>query len=558
MVSIAVSKKWLVERTKCGEQALLEALPQIKASVENVEGDVITLEITGDRPDLLCRQGIARAINGLRGSEAGAPKLDVKPTTNEVVVDDSVLSVRPVIVCALARGLSLDDEDIAELMQVQEKLTLTHGRRRRKVAIGIHDASRIAFPLKYAAYSGSEISFTPLGCEHQMNLDEILREHPKGKEYAWTLSGFNRFPVITDANDAVISFPPIINGTMTTVTDATRDLFLDVTGTDFEACNAALNILCQNYADDGARIEGVTVRTRGAKLACPDSRPEKMILDAAECNKALGLELTKSEIANCLRKQRIDAEEAENARKNARENSIVAFIPRYRADFLHQADLIEEVALGYGYNAFASLKPRVFTRGAVSELTELGDKARDALAGAGFVEFAGFILTSEAKVERAELFAQEKIEKSEKIIRIRNPVSEDYSALRASLLPGILEALAENTHRSYPQRLFEVGEVVARDASSDSRTRTELKACAVSAHAEASFSEAATALSILAKALDREIFFERAASRQFIEGRCARAVSGNNEIGLVGELHPRVLSNYGIQVPAAGFEITLK
>ncbi|MEM0475798.1 MAG: phenylalanine--tRNA ligase subunit beta [Candidatus Norongarragalinales archaeon] len=543
MVSLKVSLSYLKERTRWNEAAILEALPQVKASVESVDGDEVTVEVTGDRPDLLCRQGIARAINGLRASELGAPKMEVKPTRNEVFVDESVLKVRPVIVCALARGLSLRDADVAELMQVQEKLTLTHGRRRRKVAIGIHDARPIKFPLRYAAYAGREISFVPLGCEREMNLDEILREHPKGKEYAWTLQGFSQYPVITDANGAVISFPPIINGTLTTVTDATTDLFLDVTGTDFDACNVALNILCQNYADDGARIESVTVHSKGVKLVCPETRPEKMVLNAKECNKALGLTLTKQEIVNCLRKQRIDAQDAKG-------NDVIAFIPRYRADFLHEVDLIEEVALGFGYNAFTPLKPRVFTRGAVSALTELSDRARDALAGAGFVEFAGFILTSEAKTLRAE--------SPEKVIKIKNPVSDEYNALRSSLLPGILEVLSENTHRTYPQRLFEVGETIERDAASDARTRTTLKACAVSAHAEASFSEAVTTITILAKALERDFFLERTATRQFIEGRCARIMAGNKEIGVVGEVHPKVLSNYGVQVPAAGFEMILE
>jgi phenylalanyl-tRNA synthetase beta chain len=550
LVSLKVSLKYLKERTRWNEAAILEALPQVKAGVESVEGDDIAVEVTGDRPDLLCRQGIARAINGFRGRETGAPKLEVAPTKNEVFVDESVLGVRPVIVCALARGLALRDEDVAELMQVQEKLTLTHGRRRRKVAIGIHDAAPIKFPLKYAAYAGRGLSFVPLGCEREMNLDEILREHAKGKEYAWTLAGFSRFPVITDANGAVLSFPPIINGTLTTVTDATTDLFLDVTGTDFDACNVALNILCQNYFDDGARIESVTVHSKGAKLVCPDARPEKLVLDSRDCNRALGLELAKSEIVNCLAKQRIDAEEGKSGGRD-----VVAFIPRYRADFLHEADLIEEVALGYGYNAFAPLKPRIYTRGAVSELTELSDKARDALSGAGFVEFAGFVLTSEGKAARAE--------SPESVIKIRNPVSEDYGALRASLLPGVLEVLSENTHRAYPQRLFEVGETVARDAWSDARSRTVLKAAALAAHADAEFSETVTALSVLFKALGKEFFLERAsggAARQFIEGRAARVVatSDGDEIGFVGELHPRVLENYGVRVPVAGFEIVLK
>jgi phenylalanyl-tRNA synthetase beta chain len=275
-----------------------------------------------------------------------------------------------------------------------------------------------------------------------------------------------------------------------------------------------------------------------------------MLLDAKRCNETLGLELAKSEVVNCLRKQRIDAEEGKSGGRD-----VIALIPRYRADFLHEVDLIEEVALGYGYNAFTPLKPRVFTRGAVNALTEQSDRARDALAGTGFVEFAGFVLTSEAKAARAE--------SAERVIKIRNPVSDEYNALRASLLPGILEVLGENTHRTYPQRLFEVGETVERDAAADARTRTALKACAASAHADASFSEIATALSVLGKALDLNFFLEktkasdRAAVKQFIEGRAARVLVGGKEVGVVGELHPRVLASYGLLVPASAFEVTL-
>jgi len=547
LVSINVSKKWLLKHTRCSEQKLFEVLPQVKASVDAVEGDVISLEITGDRPDLLSRTGIARAINGFTRARLGAPKLAVHPTRAVIRVEKSVFGVRPIIVGALATGLRFSSEDIAELMQLQEKLTLTHGRRRKRVAIGIHDAAPIAFPLVYKAVLPKEIEFVPLGEERKMDLEQILRDTPKGWEYAFTLKGCDRYPIILDARGNVVSFPPIINGKLTAVTEETKSLFLDVTGTDFEACNVALNVLCQHFNDEGAKIHSVTViDALGKKIVCPETRPEKMVLNAEYCNKTLGLALKPTQIVECLRKQRFNA--------RSKGVHVEVEIPRYRADVLHQIDLVEEVALGYGYNAFQPAKPSVFTKGGFSMESELVEKIRDALSGAGFLEVSCYVLTNEEKARRA---------KSEReITRIKNPVSEEYSALRSTLLPGLLETLGKNTRHSYPQKFFEVGEIVAKDAKTETRTRTDLHASAITAHSETGLSEAASVLAILARAIGRDIVLEKASHPQFIEGRCAAVFLGGEargeRLGFVGEIAPEVLENFGIQMPAAGFEITIK
>ncbi len=455
--------------------------------------------------------------------------------------------MRPIVIGALATGLQLSGEDVAELMQLQEKLTLTHGRRRRKVAIGIHDAAPIAFPLTYKAVMPKEIEFVPLGEDRKMDLEQILHDTPKGWEYAFTLEGSNRYPIILDARGNVVSFPPIINGRLTAVTEETTSLFLDVTGTDFEACNVALNVLCHHFSDEGAKIHSISViDPLGKKTVCPDTRPEKMLLSVKQCNRTLGLALKPAQVVDCLRRQRLNAR-----RKGA---LVEVEIPSYRADVLHPIDLIEEVALGYGYYAFKPAKPRVFTKGGFSMDSELTEKIRGALTGAGFLEVSSYVLTNEEKARRA---------KSEReIVRIKNPVSEEYSALRSTLLPGLLETVGKNTRHAYPQKFFEVGEVVTKDEKTETRTRTDLHASVITAHSETGLSEAASVLAVLARAVGRDIVLEKANHPQFVEGRCAAIFLGDSakgeRLGFVGELAPEVLEKFGIEMPAAGFEFAIK
>jgi len=128
-----------------------------------------------------------------------------------------------------------------------------------KVAIGVHDLSAIEPPITYKAVAPKDISFVPLDMDVSLDLGMILRKHPKGKDYAWCLEGKDRYPVFVDARGDVLSFPPIINGQLTRLTERSRDLFIEMTGTDQKAVTQALTIICSALADRGGRIESVNV-----------------------------------------------------------------------------------------------------------------------------------------------------------------------------------------------------------------------------------------------------------------------------------------------------------
>ncbi|MCX6767529.1 MAG: phenylalanine--tRNA ligase subunit beta [Candidatus Micrarchaeota archaeon] len=537
MVSVSFNRS-AFERlvgSELSQAQLKELLPRAKCGVDDVNEREVLCEVTGDRPDLLCTEGAARAVKGILGKEKGLPKLVVSPAKTFVKVHENVAAVRPFIFCAYIDGVKITGDEIAELMQVQEKLHLTHGRRRRKVAIGIHDAAKVSAPFSYKAVKGNEMAFIPLGKEEEMTFKDVLEKHEKGRDYAFVFEGVDKYPAVLDAKDRVVSFPPIINAAMTTVTESTKAFFLEITGTDFEACNAAANIICQNYSDKGAKITAVEIRYPDKKVVSPASEPEVMTIGVGEANKLLGTSLKAGEMAEALKKQRLGA--------RVEGDFVACEIPRYRTDFLHPVDLVEEIALGIGYNELGIKEPTVFTKGSRTELSVETDSLRDAMAAAGYAEAATNVLCGEEALKA----------RAGKPIRVKNPVSSEYSFVRNSIVPVLLAVLSKNTRHPYPQKLFEVGEVVERREGSETGTVTKINLCALSAHKDAGLSEIASVLAGVLKGAE----LKKLPSDQFIPGRCAQVVVGKKVVGVVGELHPEILEAFGIEMPVAAFEVTV-
>ena len=279
----------------------------------NKEEQKIKVEYNPNRPDFSSPEGIARALKGYYEVELGVPSYDINSGEIEMNVDSSVNKVRPYIVCGVIRDINLDEDEVATLMNIQEHLHWAVGRDRKKVAIGVHDLDKINPPYRYLAVKPDSISFIPLhGDGYSMNLEEILLLHEKGIEYAHILEGKEVYPVLLDSKDEVISFPPIINGIITTVTDDTKNLFLDLTGTDFKAINLALNILSTMLADTGAKIENVKVNYQGdmGQIITPNLDPKKWEIEIAYINDYVGLNLSANEMIKCFKKVRMDAKKS--------------------------------------------------------------------------------------------------------------------------------------------------------------------------------------------------------------------------------------------------------
>ncbi|MBD3262102.1 MAG: phenylalanine--tRNA ligase subunit beta [Candidatus Altiarchaeales archaeon] len=237
-------------------------IPMMGVDLGSVDEQSINVEVFPNRPDMLSIEGFARALKGYLNIEAREVKYETISGDLKVFVEAGVKRVRPSISCAAAKNIDLTEQSLISLMQVQEKLHTTHGRNRRKVAIGVHDLDKIKPPLTYKVASPEDASFTPLEGNKPQNLKQILRSHPKGTEYSDILSGFEKYPLIVDCEENVLSFPPIINGEKSKVASETRNLFIESTGLNQKAVNQAVNIIATSLSDRGAVIEEVEIEEK--------------------------------------------------------------------------------------------------------------------------------------------------------------------------------------------------------------------------------------------------------------------------------------------------------
>src|SRR5438309_3280887 len=356
------------------------------AGPEGVQGDVMTFDIFPNRPDLYSVEGIARGLRGFLGLEVGLPSYRVEPSGIEFVVDPSVADVRPYAVGGVVRGIELDDALLRSLVDLQEKLHVTVGRRRRKVAIGIHDLDKVTPPFTYKAVLPYSIHFTPLGRAEEMDLLEILIKHDAGREYAHLVASKPVFPIILDTHGAVLSFPPVINGILTQLTPDTRNLFIDVTGTDLEAVSGCLAILATALAERGGRIETVRTTYSDRVLETPDLTPRDHLLHVDRANAVLGLSLKPGEAVDFLRRMRHDA--------RANGDAISVLSPAYRLDILHEVDLVEDLAIASGYDRYPRGLPHRQTIGESLEANDFAETLRVLLVGYGYQEVMSLTVAS--------------------------------------------------------------------------------------------------------------------------------------------------------------------
>ncbi len=521
-------------------------LPWLGVDLEETGPDYVKIEFNPNRIDFSSHAGVARAFQGLMGWKTGLPQYCVQ--SGEIVLDISptVAEVRPYVLAATVRNVELGHKFIGELMEMQEDLHWGIGRDRKKIAIGVHNLEKVKPPFFYTTGKPDDVWFVPLGKTKEMSLREILEKHEKGVAYRHAIDWAPRYPLILDSENSVLSFPPIINGELTRVDEQTRNLFIEVTGTDQNAIAKGLNVLVTALADMGGTIETVQVKYKDRNVPSPNLEPQQMKLRRDYACKLLGLNLSEEKVRQCLRKCRLDAKKLE---KGVLEVSI----PAYRIDIMHEVDLVEEVAIGYGYFRLKPTKPSTVATGEQQRASKLANLARLAMIGLGFTETLNFILTNE------EVHYKKMRKKPRHMIRLANPVSREYSIIRENLLPSLIRNLADNKHESYPQKLFEVSDVINTQEITETRCERRLHLAAVSAYMNANFTEVKSQVEALLVNLGLANWkIKETKHPSFFEGRTAAIYIGKRRIGILGEIHPQILKNFQLENPASAFEIDME
>jgi phenylalanyl-tRNA synthetase beta chain len=505
--------------------------------------EVIRMELVPARPDMFDVGGLSRALRGYLGMEKGLPRYDVTPSGMSVKVLPPAKSIRPYIACAVVRGMKLDVEMIKTVMKMQENLHWALGRDRRKASIGVYNLSVLKPDFEYTALGKRELQFVPLGGMpgegmEPATLSDILDRHPKGRAYKHLLNGFDSYPILRDSAGQVLSMPPIINSEETKADAETTDFFIDVTGHDRRSIQRTLNVLVCSLAELGGRIETVVVRDGKQEELTPDLAPTVSKLNPEHASRLIGIDLSMDTCLELLRRMRFGAE--------ATDGEINVYVPAYRTDIMHEYDLIEDVAIAFGYGNIEPVLVPTMTVGVESPLETLSGKYRKAMTGMGFLEVVTTLLSNPDRNYRML-----RREDDGTATLIENPSTIEHTMLRTHLISGLLEIFKRNRTHRMPQKIFEIGDATLLDRKGETGTADRRILGAAVMDPKTGFAEIKSCAQSVLREMGGELTLEAKNDPTFIPGRCAAITAEGEELGLLGEIHPEVLEAFEIVQPVS-------
>ena len=523
---------------KVTKKQISDSLPFLGLDIESENKDLVRIEYSPNRPDYSTDFGIALGLQGLLGIKIGAIKLKIiKSNKYPISVKSGVSKIRPFVTGIIAKGGKIDDKIIKQLMTMQEDLHFGIGRKRKKSSIGIHDLEKISFPLVFTT-TNRHHKFTPLNSNKDLSISEILTNTDVGKNYGHILGNSSQVPLILDANQQTVSFPPIINAAVTTVTTKTKNLFVEVTGLNKDDVEDMLSVVATILQSAGFTLESVKVS--GAKNSSPKFESKKMTVNSSLINQTLGLNLTISKIISSLKKSRLDA--------SSKETNIICTVPAYRFDIFGSMDLVEEVALGYGIQNLEPILSPSQTIGQTNTVSLQLKTLDQTMIGLGYLEALNSSLTSK------RVLYDMTNRNTSKMISVLDSKSLEHTILRDTILPGLLENLSKNIHESYPQKMFETGTIFSIGDSISEKVSFS----SISAHKNANFTEIKSILqSALKIGFGINIETKTTTHPTFEDGHCATVILNGTSIGVIGKINSKIIENYKIRVPVVGFEISL-
>ncbi|AWU76385.1 uncharacterized protein C5L36_0C03250 [Pichia kudriavzevii] len=532
----------------------------------------LKIEIGANRYDMLCIEGIAQALNQYLG-RSPIPNYTLSPEKPQtsLTIKESTSQIRPYAASAILRGITFTQRSYDSFIALQDKLHANLCRGRTLVAMGTHDLDTIQGPFTYEALPPKDIKFTPLNQTKEMNGEELMQFYKNDKnlgKYLPIIEGSPVYPVILDANRNVCSLPPIINSDLSKITLDTKNVFLDVTGTDRTKVEIVVNTLVamfSRYCETPFTIEPVEIISEhnNETRICPNLEMRELQVEAEYINSVLALELSRKEICDYLLKMSLFA-----TPNSENEKLIDVKIPITRSDVLHACDVMEDCAIAYGYDNLVKTYPKTEATTAYPlPVNKVGDILRTASAQAGWLEVLPLTLCSHDENYKFLLDDDDSL-----AVKLENPKTVEYQIVRTSLVPGILKTIKENKNHALPIKVFESGDIVYKVPESERGAVNQRNWCAAYAGKNSGFENIQGLLTKIMQTMrvpwlekdngKRGFWTEGSDEKKmFFPGRGAvilyRAKDDEKavKVGHLGVLHPQVLSHFEIPFALSIVEI---
>ncbi|KAJ2726524.1 phenylalanine--tRNA ligase subunit beta [Coemansia sp. Benny D115] len=554
----------------------------------------LKIDIPANRYDLVCYEGITRALNIYLGRES-TPNYRVVPGAKlqRITVLEDCARIRPYVVGAILRNVTLTEKRYKSFIDLQDKLHSNLCRMRKLVSIGTHDLDTVEGPFTYEARKPEDIKFVPLDQTEQMDGHRVI-EFYQSKDHIKKFLDIIRdspvFPVVYDSKKTVMSLPPLINGDHSKITLDTKNIFIEITATDLTKANVALNIILTMfsvYCAEPFTVEPLeVVYPDGTTYQYPQFEEQLVKTNTKYLNSIIGIDIERSDIVSLLKKMSLEVVDEEkpahgvtkllqsmslgNRASEDQEGEITVKLPPTRPDILHACDVAEDLAVAYGYNKIPCLQKNEVTVGQRLPLNKLSDLVRKEMAMAGWNEALTFSLCSHD--ENYKLLRR--VDDGTEAVVLENPKTREYQVCRTTMLPGLLKSLRENKKYPIPFKIFEVSDVVVKNPERERGAQNIRHACALFSSQMAQFEVIQGLLDCIMQALavphtkagsnTAGYYLVEANAPTYLSGRNANVmyVSGAGaepiNLGTIGVIHPEVLVNFELNYPVSAFEINIE
>jgi len=573
----------------------------------------LKIEVPANRYDLLCHQGLVLALRTYIGtSPAPNYSLSIPPPEHQwkAYVRKETSQIRPFFASAILRGIHFDEQRYKDFIDLQDKLHGNLCRKRTLVAIGTHDLSTLDHSNKIISYEArppQDIKFIPLNKQSEYDATQLMTLYESDKhlsKYLHIIRDSPLYPIIYDNSRTVLSMPPIINSNKTKITLDTKDVLIDVTATDQTKLGIVTNMIItmfSQYCSKPFTVEPVDIiyeHDVGSSYRSPNIEPLIFAARQSYINSVTGLSLTREATIALLEKMGHQASKGASANQPAinattsvvlqhapHDDLLTVAVPPTRPDILHECDLVEDVAISYGFNNLKKTFPSTNTVAKPYPINKLSDLVRKECAFAGWLEVLPLTLCSHD--ENFKFLGKE--DDGREAVVLSNPATIEFQVVRTSLLPGLLKTIRENRKQPLPMKVFEVSDVVKKDSSLERKARNIRRLGAVFVGKKSAGFEVVHGLldRILAMldiqwiGLTSDPSSRKSSSRgqyqieesnhpTFFPGRSARILfqpsvpikkqgqeEGWTEIGRLGIVHPDVLQHFALDFPCSALEIDL-
>ena len=548
-----ISSQWLRDYVAVPDNDDLAHLFEMAGlGVESRDNDVFSLEVTSNRGDCLSAVGIAREIAAMTGktSRVPNPKIEDENGAPTATIEIENAQDCPRYACRIIENVTLG----ASPDWMQTRL-IECGMRPLNVVVDITNYVMLELGQPLHAFDADRVLDNHIVVrrarvgEKLTTLDDIERE-------------LNPEVLLIADREKAIGIAGIMGGRDSEITENTRRILLE--SAHFAPSRVRRGARSLSLATEASRRFERSVDPNGAVRALNratelllqhangqlsgalvDSYPQPVVarqiaLRVARCNAILGLKLSSEIVVQALEKLTFKVELQS-------EGVLQVTIPSFRADITREIDLVEEVARIYGYDKIPTSLPRSINPMAGRSLSQrLEERAKSALLRCGLNEIVTLSMTNRAAGERAGLPIENAVE-------LRNPLSEDFTQLRTSLVPSLLDVLSKNIRGG--ARVFELGRVylpqenqaqpnecrrlgmaMMDGAASSGKPSTGIDFFALKAVVETALSELGAP----------RVHFSKTTRAPFHPGRCAVLSIDSQDIGVMGEVHPEVRARYDL------------